>query len=322
MFQGHFGFADVFLGRPPFFWVVPVYRHPCIVLRRTCLLFIGFLLYFEVMSNFVVDFVWKFFLEGGYNIVNTLTYGLVLGFIVFKLIPRLKPLFVCFDRNFMLMLAPYIFFGATMRELVDQDLGLFAGNTQFPQNYMLVSPGIFFSMFSFTLLAIIAAMVFQKYSGINYKFSACAIGSVAALYNLSLILPNIQHWNNLFSVSIFFVLSAVLLYALKKLFNLDFLDFEYNFYIVLAHFFDATTTFVGIDLMHHVEKHVVPNFFIDLVGTAAVMYPLKLLVLIPALYMIDDEVKDDVFDRRFIKFVIVILGLGPGIRNLTLLMMG
>jgi uncharacterized membrane protein len=32
--------------------------------------------------------------------------------------------------------------------------------------------------------------------------------------------------------------------------------------------------------------------------------------------------KDDVFGRRFVKFVIAVLGAGPAIRNATLLLMG
>jgi len=53
-----------------------------------------------------------------------------------------------------------------------------------------------------------------------------------------------------------------------------------------------------------------------------VMFPLKLLVVLPALYILDDEVSEEEFPRRFMKFVFLILGLGPGIRNLTLLLMG
>jgi uncharacterized membrane protein len=74
--------------------------------------------------------------------------------------------------------------------------------------------------------------------------------------------------------------------------------------------------------MGHYEKHVVPTFFINILGTAAVMYPLKLLVLLPALYVIDDEMRDDEFGRRFIKFVIIVLGAGPAIRNSILLLLG
>jgi uncharacterized membrane protein len=93
-------------------------------------------------------------------------------------------------------------------------------------------------------------------------------------------------------------------------------------WVVLVHLLDASTTFVGVDLLGHVEKHVVPIFFINLFGTAAVMYPLKLLVILPALYVIDDEMKGDDFGRRFIKFVILVLGAGPAIRNSILLVLG
>ncbi|MFH1055181.1 MAG: DUF63 family protein [Candidatus Altiarchaeota archaeon] len=275
------------------------------------------------MFEFVWDFVSKYFLTEGYNIVNTVTYGLVLGFIVFKfLIPWLKGLLGGVDSKLVLMLLPFIFYGATLRELVDQGVGLYAGHTQYPGNYMLVSPGIYFTMFFVTLFCILAGKVVERIRKVDYRVVASGFGIVLSAYNLILILQNMKYPWNLVNVGVFFAISAVLLYALKSLFRLEYLDFESNGIIVLAHLFDASTTFVGVDLLGHIEKHVVPTFFINVFNTAAVMYPLKLLVLLPALHIIDKDLKDDEFSRRFIKFVIVVLGAGPAIRNMTLLLMG
>ncbi len=274
------------------------------------------------MLEFINDFIWTWYLSPGYNIVNTLTYGIVLGLIIFKIIPALEPLLGKVNRGFWIMVAPYVFYGATMRELVDQDMGIYAGNTEYPANYILVSPGIYFTMFFLAIFGILIGKAIQKQFGMDWKIPATLIGCVLATYNIIVVVSGIRSWGNLGIVLGFFFLSAGLLYAVKRLLNLKFLDFECNLYIVLVHFFDASTTFVGVDLIGHVEKHVVPNLFIGLLGTSAVMYPLKMMVLLPALYMIDDELADDKFARRFVKFVIVVLGAGPGIRNMTLLLMG
>jgi len=274
------------------------------------------------MLEFISDFIWTWYLSPGYNIVNTLTYGIVLGLIIFRLIPRLKPLLGEVNRSFLFMIFPFILFGSTMRELVDQDMGLYAGNTEYPANYMLVSPGIFFTMFAIALTSIIIGKLVERLAGADYRITTGIIGCIIAGYNITLVASGITHPNNLWAVLGFFFMAAGIVYCIKRLANLRYLDFEGNLYIIFVHFFDASTTFVGVDLMGHVEKHVVPNLFIDLVGTSAVMFPLKLAVLLPALYMIDDELKDDTFARRFVKFVIVVLGMGPGLRNMTLLLMG
>ncbi|MBU0762047.1 MAG: DUF63 family protein [Candidatus Altiarchaeota archaeon] len=274
------------------------------------------------MFDFVLDFIDRYYLSSGYNIVNTVTYGLVLGYIIYKMMPFFRRLLVNVDRSLVLMLVPFILFGSTGRELIDQDIGLYAGNTSFPQNYLFVSPGIYFTMFFLTLGCIFAGLLLQKIAKLDYHLTTAFLGWILFLYNFSLIASKLTNLYAFGMVLFFFMLSALLAYVLKLGLKLDFLGFEYNFGVILVHLLDASTTYVGVDFLGHIEKHVVPTLFIDVTGTAAVMYVLKLAVLIPALYYIDDELKDDVFSRRFTKLVIVILGAGPAIRNSTLLLMG
>ena len=69
--------------------------------------------------------------------------------------------------------------------------------------------------------------------------------------------------------------------------------------IIYAHMLDASSTYIGVDWFSYYEKHVVPTFLIDLTGSAAIMFPLKLLILLPVLSMIDRSIED------------------PSLRNLT-----
>jgi uncharacterized membrane protein len=275
------------------------------------------------MFDAVYDFIVKTYFTGGYNLINTVTYGLFLGYVVFKfLIPWLKPIVGRIDLRFVLMLVPYILYGSTMREMVDQELGLYAGHTVYPANWFFVAPGIYFTMFFLTLACILAALGVQRLFKVDYKLTTAALGSVLFFYNLALILPNVRYPGRFVDVAFYFLVSAAFVLALMRIPRLGFLGFEGNVAVVLVHMFDASTTFVGVDMLGMTEKHVVPTLFIDIFHTAAVMYPLKLLVLLPALYVIDDEMKDDEFGRRFIKFVILVLGAGPAMRNTVLLLLG
>ena len=58
-----------------------------------------------------------------------------------------------------------------------------------------------------------------------------------------------------------------------------------------------------------------------MVDSAIVMFPLKIAVILPALYIIDTYVEDKTI-RNMLKLAIFILGLAPGIRNFLSLAMG
>ena len=91
--------------------------------------------------------------------------------------------------------------------------------------------------------------------------------------------------------------------------------------IIYAHMLDASSTYIGVDWFGYYEKHVVPTFIINLTGTAAIMYPLKLLVLLPALSMIDKSLEDPSL-RNLAKLVLITLGLAPAVRNTLRLALG
>jgi uncharacterized membrane protein len=273
------------------------------------------------MLDIVRDFIYRYFIVPGYDLVDTTTYGVALGLIVFYLIPRIKRFRVSMDRDFFLALLPFIFYGASTRELLDQRLGFYSNFGVYPQNFFLVSPWIYFTMFILTSFFLLAGLSLEKRFGLKHAKFMAAGGSVLALYNLYLIVLNIRDLSPFFSVIILFIISSGVLVVLIKAFKLEYVGFEGNYVVALAHLFDASTTFYGVDFLGSVEQHVVPSFFISLTGTAAVMYPLKLLVLLPALYIIDRDMRDDEFGRRFVKLVILVLGLGPAIRNTTLMIL-
>ena len=145
--------------------------------------------------DFIKDFIHEHFVAAGYNIFNTVTYGLILGLSVFGIIKLINLLKIRVDRNFAVALAPFIFFGATTRVL--SDAGFFSGYsydmalTPFMFNYWVVSPGIFVSMFALTIALLAFSIFIEKISKekINYYIPMVLFGSVLALHNLIFILP-------------------------------------------------------------------------------------------------------------------------------------
>jgi uncharacterized membrane protein len=99
-----------------------------------------------------------------------------------------------------------------------------------------------------------------------------------------------------------------------------------NVMILSGHMLDASATWVGIDFYGYSEKHRLPSFLIDATGTASVMYPLKLGFLLPALYYIDSsmgrEGRKDAHLIALVKLAVLVLGSGPGTRDVLRLALG
>jgi uncharacterized membrane protein len=94
--------------------------------------------------------------------------------------------------------------------------------------------------------------------------------------------------------------------------------------LYFGHFIDGSATFLGIDKYGYVEKHVLPTWFIDTFGTAAVMLPLKFLVVTGVIVALENEEhKED--QKQMISVLILFLlalGLGPGTRDILRIMFG
>lgn len=99
-----------------------------------------------------------------------------------------------------------------------------------------------------------------------------------------------------------------------------------NILIVGGHMLDASATFIGIDRYNYVEKHILPSTLMEIFGTAAIMYPLKLVFLIPALYIMDIGMKEEAEQSphlmALVKLTILILGFAPGTRDIIRMALG
>jgi len=288
-------------------------------------------------------------LDSGYNIYNTLTWAVLLGLSLFGIIKLLKKLNLRIDAAFVLALAPHIVFWASARVVEDMNL------VQPPHSYILITPFIYFLAFAFTapllvLCAYLGNRGYQWAPDYQRPMFWTGIVMVAGLYAWMLMSgPVDRAWVPLM-VALFATIFTGATYAIACLWRsraermaaadappaggkpavlpvwmgLGFLKDRLNLTLLFAHMFDASSTFIGVDLIGmYEEKHVFPSFFIEATGTSAVMYPLKLLIFIPVLYILSRWYEEeDVQLANLIKFVILVLGFGPGIRNTLAMFFG
>ena len=96
--------------------------------------------------------------------------------------------------------------------------------------------------------------------------------------------------------------------------------------LYVSHFLDGAATYRGIEFHGYGEKHVLPEFLIEVFGTAAVMLPLKFMVVTLAIYLLDVSLREDLKEAPnlawLVKVAVLVLGLAPGMRDMLRLAMG
>ena len=186
------------------------------------------------------------------------------------------------------------------------------------------TPGSYIITFSFALLSLILSLLIQRYAKIPYWKTMVLIGISLCALNLYLLPPlNFAPffivmgvttlWSALFFM--FTKLSGVTNYkVLKDVFTLE------NSSLLSVHMLDAGATWCALSFYGYLEQHPLPRMFTTLF-TPAGMFLLKLLFLIPALYVINRHTEKGDF-KNFLLFLILILGLAPGLRDMIRMMAG
>jgi uncharacterized membrane protein len=244
----------------------------------------------------------------GYNVLNTLVFGIILGIIVILLIK----MFWCIKKDpkdLIIPVIPFIFLGSSTRALVDNGI--------YPLSYLLITPGIYIITGLATIITLLVSVYIERKTNLDYRYLIFLVGVVICIPNIL----NISHINFVALAQVlgsWALLSSVFVIFRNKW---SLIKDKFNLSVLLAHIFDASATFVAIDFYPYGEQHVLPNALIGLTGTALVMFPLKIIVILFALYVIDSYIEDKTI-KNMLKLAILILGISTGLRDLLSLVMG
>ena len=316
------------------------------ILITAIVLIIGCIFFREIFFN---EFIWKYYLgpivadaedhpvngvTEGYNIVNTLTYGIVLFFALWGVYRLLQKLGVKISTKFIISLMPFIIFGGVSRTL--EDAFLFKQ----PMQYLFISPIIYFFIASIVIVILIFGVWMEK----KWKMSMNAILFLFgfALLTISVIYVSLwltgEQWiypkvsTHLFEIPIILGLASsftFLVFIVSKTMSIKFQDFKnfiipMNILLFFSHFLDASATYRAVDFYGYGEKHLLPSFLISFFGSSVILFAAKLMIIVLIIYLLDigyrDQLNDD--QRGLIKLCILILGLAPGIRDMLRLAMG
>lgn len=253
------------------------------------------------------DFFYENFISGWnqpehYNWIDTAAYAVLAVILVYAAYHLLKK-HVKFSYKTVFEILPFIILGCIVRVFADYGV--------YPRFFWTVTPGVWMVFLALIISTLIIDSKLKKNGLITVTVPLIAI--IPHLFFIKIVNPLAPVY-----FTIFYLLSLLPFILLRSKFAL--LSDEFNFAAIASHLFDATSSFVNVDFFNYVEIHVLGGFFADIFNTGFVMYPLKLIVLLPVLYYLDKE--KDVNFKNYLKLIICALGLGPGIRNLITVMLG
>ncbi|MCW3134900.1 MAG: DUF63 family protein [Methanophagales archaeon] len=281
------------------------------------------------MLETIRQFIYAYYIhpithDTGYNPVNTITWALLLVLCLFLALKLLKQLDIEVDESFIAALAPYIFVGASLR--VMEDAELFSP----PLSYMLITPLIYFLLF-FCCVAILTISVELSRSNKirnyvkNYNVPLGVVGVMWFFVNLTILLRKeeiILPWV-FFAVIGISGMILLAIYVIGAKFDVNFLIEKLNVSILAAHLFDASSSYIGIDLLGYGGKHVIEGIIVKYLGSAAEMYPLKLGILIPVLYLLDTRFEEEERElKNIVLLALLVIGLAPAVRNTLRMVLG
>jgi uncharacterized membrane protein len=274
------------------------------------------------------DFIYKYYvgpiIHGeAYTIVDTLTYAAILIVAVYLVYRWLRRRGIRIDHAFVIATIPYVVLGGLLRVVED------TGTVPSPYYVLLVTPLIFFVIFFYAVSALVLSQYLADRGAItHYTRGYAGAGVIACLASvLALIGFAVSPQGNGISFSVLFTIlgmaaaSSLGVYALLRyLFGWDYVRDGLYRLLIAGHMLDASATSFGIDLheLSYVEQHVVGSGLIEATGTAFAMYPLKLIVVIPAIYVLElyrKEGNDELW--HLILLAMIMVGMAPGIRDLV-----
>lgn len=280
------------------------------------------------VDTFLPDFIQSTFFSG-YTVFNTVVYTLILVIFILVIIKMFKKLEID-PLSIFYSIIPFIFLGSSTRALVDNGI--------LPKTVFLITPGLYILVGLITILSFLFSIYLFNKKGIDYRYSLFFIGLIFSLPNL-MFFSNVN-FTALIDVIVTWVLSSLIFLGLvffvlyiknNVIKNMDKINlsnfiqkikkYKINFSIVFAHLFDASTTYVAVEYFNYTEQHVLPNALYQLFDTYLTLFPMKIIVIVAVLYIID-QYFDDLTIKNLLKLTVFVLGLAPGLRNILTLILG
>jgi uncharacterized membrane protein len=293
--------------------------------------------------------------EPGYTVVSEIGYAVTLIFFLIGVLYLLRALDVGHRKGFFFALVPFMFLGGALRVVEDaNDAALNAGAEtllSYPLNTLFISPIIYFTVFGFTLAALVGSVWLERGGYIeDYERVLFGVGVAGVVLTVGFLfwyvptqlVGRISGAGFYPQMSVFvLVVSSVLAYVIYRL--LDTAAPAVNegtgragLVVLFAHAVDGVANVVAADWtdvmgipVEYTAKHPANRFVIEateslqpagisaVVGTSWPFLVVKLVAATAVVYIFDRTIFEENPRYAIILLVaIVAVGLGPGTRDM------
>ncbi|MDR3102593.1 MAG: DUF63 family protein [Methanocalculaceae archaeon] len=278
------------------------------------------------MFNEIGAFIQKYYIDAvmedqPYNIYLTITCTAILLVTLYLLYRFARASNIRIDSQLILASMSFVVFGGILRVVED------TGCIPKPWWVLLVTPPIFFLVLLYTIFALVISRTLETHRIVSsYTKPYFWVGAASSAVTLAFLC-----WWGITQTELdLWVAACVLMTAtsaavifwvlLRYGFGFEYVPHPHYKILIFGHLLDASATSFALDLhpMHYIEQHVLGDYLIQLTGTAFVMFPLKIAVLIPAIYILESfRYEGDMGDIwHLVLLAMITIGFAPGVRDL------
>ena len=258
-----------------------------------------------------------------YTVVQTILYALLVLLGLYLLYRWIRKVNIEISTPLMLSALTYVLFGGLLRVVED------TGTIPDPWWILFITPQVYILTLIFGMLALFVSYLLQKKKVVlSYIPVFAGIGTAASvlafLYLMWFGITNagatVDFLIILIVVGIAAAATALLWAFLRYVCRWQYVSHPMYLALIASHFLDSSATGYALDLhpIHYIEQHVVGNGLIEFTGTAYSMFLLKLIVLVPSIWVLEKFRHEEGMETlwQLIIFAMIVVGLGPGVRDL------
>lgn len=275
-----------------------------------------------------IDDIYQWFVgleSSNYTVIQTILYALLVLIGLYILYWWVKRQKLPIDTAFVLSSITYVIWGGLLH--VVYDVEYIKPNHGSILRVLLTTPQVYILVMIIGLLVLFVSFKLQQKKIIltyvkpfaGFGVAACVItlgylafvGITGLKFDIVVILA---------VLAMAAVATAALWALMRYVFRWKYVSHPLYICLIASHFIDAAATSYALELhpMHYIEQHVLGGALIDITGTAFIMFALKAVILILAIWVLEKLRTDEKLTIIWylVIFVMMIVGLGPGIRDL------